>query len=317
MGIFKRKRKKTIIIARLLGGLGNQLFIYAYVRYLQMHVKNDSEIWLDTTSYKHNKFNSIDILKLPISRLFRICNSKALVSRILILTSVVYRAFDWLTRELFHFHLDSVSDWLRRFDIYFSRIKVYPLLQEPRRDIIVYGYFQDTTFLPAVRNEIVENVILSRQELGEEAKCIQRQIENSSHAIAISIRCLDGYANALFHVYKPEYYKLGMKYFDDKYPAAKYFVFADDIEKVRSEFGFPTNKCVFITSCSACEQLTLMSKCDDFIIANSSFSWWGAYLSNSNEKRIIAPEVWWNGIGIKEFGLFTEDMILMNDKVIE
>ena len=69
-----------------------------------------------------------------------------------------------------------------------------------------------------------------------------------------------------------------------------YLIFSDDIEYCKTQFEYIKNK-VFITDLSDYEELYLMSFCDNNIIANSSFSWWGAWL-NKKENIVISPKKW-------------------------
>jgi hypothetical protein len=69
-----------------------------------------------------------------------------------------------------------------------------------------------------------------------------------------------------------------------------YLIFSDDIEHCRTQFDYIKNK-IFITGLTDYEELYLMSFCDNNIIANSSFSWWGAWL-NKKEKIVISPKKW-------------------------
>ena len=75
--------------------------------------------------------------------------------------------------------------------------------------------------------------------------------------------------------------------------------YLDDIKKVKEEFDFNDNE-IFIEGCSALESLELLKMCDDFIISNSSFAWWGAYLSQNLHKTVIMPENWFVGLKTRD-----------------
>ena len=68
-----------------------------------------------------------------------------------------------------------------------------------------------------------------------------------------------------------------------------YFVFTDDFSWCKENINIPN---IMFIELLPHEQMWLMSMCDDFIISNSSFSWWGAYLSRNLNKVVIAPETW-------------------------
>ena len=91
-----------------------------------------------------------------------------------------------------------------------------------------------------------------------------------------------------------EYYKKAIAFVAQKINNPTFFIFSDDMQWAvkHLRFGFPV-VCVDINNeASASEDLRLMSTCDHHVIANSSFSWWGAWLNPSPEKIVIAPKYW-------------------------
>lgn len=106
--------------------------------------------------------------------------------------------------------------------------------------------------------------------------------------VAIHVRRGD-YVNNPFYVdlMKTGYYEKAM----DEFPDASFLVFSDDIEWCKKQNIF--SKCDFVEGNSELEDLNLMASCIGHIIANSSFSWWGAYLCPHNGK-VIAPKLWYS-----------------------
>ncbi len=87
-----------------------------------------------------------------------------------------------------------------------------------------------------------------------------------------------------------DYYERAMAQFDSD---SAFVIFSDDIEWCRTRFrGRAT---YFVEALSAVEDLYLMSRCRGHIIANSSFSWWGAWLDPNPDKKVIAPSRWFTG----------------------
>ena len=84
----------------------------------------------------------------------------------------------------------------------------------------------------------------------------------------------------------------------------KIFVFSDDIKWCEENFGFLNNK-TFISDNKDYEDLYLMSMCKNNIIANSTFSWWGAWLNKNENKQVIIPSKWF---GISNSHLNTNDL---------
>jgi hypothetical protein len=97
-----------------------------------------------------------------------------------------------------------------------------------------------------------------------------------------------------------EYYEKAVQYMAEKLEKPVFFVFSDDILwcKENLKLPFPT---VFVEgNFLNYEDLTLMSACQHQIVANSSFSWWGAWLNNFAKKIVIAPKKWFNDQEIKD-----------------
>ena len=93
-----------------------------------------------------------------------------------------------------------------------------------------------------------------------------------------------------------EYYENAIRYVRERYPQAVFYVFSDDLDWVRENIP-SAGKMVFVDwnrGKDSWQDMFLMSKCHHNILANSSFSWWGAWLNTHPEKLVIAPERWAN-----------------------
>ena len=90
-----------------------------------------------------------------------------------------------------------------------------------------------------------------------------------------------------------------------------FFVFSDDIEWVKENLNitFPVVYLSGIKNIKSYEELVLMSKCKHNIIANSSFSWWGAWLNTNQKKIVIAPKRWFNDVKLDTTDLIPENWI--------
>lgn len=310
--------QKNRIIARMLGGLGNQLFIYSYAKYIKDVTNDNREILFEISSYNHNKFNQLDIVQLPISKEFKVLDIKSEKQNFLVFTSEIFRRIDCVIRKLTSKTIDDTKIDLRRFGLYYTRVKAPKCKKNPPKTIYMYGYFQNAIIAKRLSNKEKKGFVLSANRMSECAKEYEKIILSNPKNVAISIRCLKGYSTGLFHVYSPNYYFKAIEYLENRLGKFHLFVFADDIDTVtrsfsQKEFSFPIT---YISGCTACEQLTLMSLCQNYIISNSSFSWWGAHLGTKNNKIIAAPTIWWNNIHIKQFGLYSDNMILFDDSII-
>lgn len=160
----------------------------------------------------------------------------------------------------------------------------YAFLYAYSRDINSDFYYQDPDFFGEHTEEI-------RQLFGQDIYPIDM--------VAIHLRRGD-YVNNKFYVdlSLTDYYERAMKLF----PREKFLVFSDDIEYAKTYFV--GNEFEFSEDKTELEDLNLMAGCKAIIMANSSFSWWGAFLGNKH-KRVIAPKEWY-GDGVERTKLMPQ-----------
>lgn len=149
------------------------------------------------------------------------------------------------------------------------------------------GYFQSEKYFKHVEEEIRE-LFIFKDEIKETANKLFPTFENET--VSIHLRRGDYINQQQFHpVCPPEYYVNALQNFTNK--NYHFIIFSDDIEYCKELFEdqenihYINNKDPYIDMC-------LMSMCDHNIIANSSFSWWGAYLNKNENKQVIAPKQW-------------------------
>ena len=119
----------------------------------------------------------------------------------------------------------------------------------------------------------------------------------NQNSVSIHVRRADYIDNKvyskLYHECDEQYFRSAMAFISDRVPDAKFYVFSDDIEWAKAQSFF--SKCNFVEQDPASgswNDLFLMSCCQHNIIANSSFSWWGAWLNQNPAKNVIAPKQW-------------------------
>lgn len=162
----------------------------------------------------------------------------------------------------------------------------------------IEGYFQSELYFKEYESEIRNQFTFKAKKNSNTLKIVE-DIKDSK-SLAIHIRRGDYISNKSINnihgTCSLEYYLKALKQFD--LDNLKIYFFSDDIDWVKSNFLFlDQKKCNFIdwnTHKESWQDMYIMSKCDNFIIANSSFSWWGAWLSANKDKTIIAPKKWFN-----------------------
>ena len=112
----------------------------------------------------------------------------------------------------------------------------------------------------------------------------------SSNAVGVSIRMINTFKNVQGFL-DTQYYLDGINRILPLLDNPKFFIFADDLEAVKEKITFPVDV-TYISPSSSTAGLFLLSSCKNFVIANSTFSWWGAYLASYEGKKIIVPNPW-------------------------
>lgn len=247
-----------MIISRLQGGLGNQMFQWAYGRSLE--IKYNTKLYLETSSYS-NTFRSYSMNKFPnmTSELFRPSNIKCIE----IVDSYFYNEID----------LDKKSNYF------------------------LNGYWQSEQYFINIEDTI-------RKELAPSNEILEKLKKTpllDTNTISIHIRRTDYVTSNGFHpVQSLEYYENAIKAIGDY---DYLFVFSDDIQWCKNNLTF--NNIIFMEGLSDVEDLWLMSMCKHNVIANSSFSWWAAWLNNNPDKKVIAPNNWFGS----QTNLNTSDLL--------
>jgi hypothetical protein len=155
-------------------------------------------------------------------------------------------------------------------------------------DIDIRGYYQTEKYFIAIREELLSCFIFKKEIIDS---C---NIEIDSNSVSIHVRRGDyvNYPNQ-HPTQSLEYYKKALEIIGKN----KVYVFSDDINWCKENMDWKEYDMIFLEIDNPYHSLYLMSKCSDNIIANSSFSWWAAWLNPSPNKKVVAPKIWF-GPGI-------------------
>lgn len=280
-----------MVLLHLMGGLGNQMsqVAFAYV----IGRRNNQFVEVETTSYKTYKRRPCSIQKLELDRIIGV-NSHA---------RGLYFRWSRFNQELYHviirllFHKreqpKSFFSFLQRFNHIYSCDSTHLPLRSFKHNVDIYGYYLIEPYFREYYSDICKMFEVKKEFLSDEVTKYENLISTAKCPIAISLRLQDDYRkDPIMYVCTPEYFKRGVDILKEKHPDATYFIFADDIEMAK-QFDLGISP-VYIESMNDVEGMHLMRKCHHFVISNSSFSWWGAYLSSNPNKNVIAPNRWIN-----------------------
>jgi len=274
-----------MVVSHILGGIGNQMFQYAAGRALSLA---NGELFLldlnDFSGYQlHNGFE--------LSRVFRVNTETAP-------TSTLHEMLGWRANPLAKRVLRRPQfAWLRdgKFtaEPYFN---YWPGFVNQKGDCYLYGYWQSEKYFQSVASTIRGDFAF-RTPLGGKNAELASEIADSQ-AVSLHVRRGDYVTNpknrSLLAVCSIDYYRRAIDHVAGRVEHPVFYVFSDDMEWVRQNLsvGFP---CVYVDHNSGDESfrdMQLMSLCRHNIIANSSFSWWGAWLNANPKKLVIAPRSW-------------------------
>jgi hypothetical protein len=268
----------------LSGGLGNQIFQYAAGRALALKYSTNLVLNL-------NLLNRFDSSVTP--RSYELGNLRVLCD---IELNSPFPMWTWIKK--FTWLLGPLNPW----KFYQENSSSYDprLLQQPD-GVTLFGYWQSHIYFSDISKQLMSELQPSKP-LSEESVKVLDKIE-SSRAIAIHVRRGDYVSNAetsSFHGLMPlNYYKDAVAYVLAKFPGATFFIFSDDLDWCKKNLNLEQVHFVDHNEVeNSWEDLILMSKCRHHIIANSSFSWWAAWMADNNQAvanhLVIAPKNWFN-----------------------
>lgn len=215
---------------------------------------------------------------------------------------------DWKYKEFFNGNYPVISEEdieetknLRYIEEpTFAYVPEWPYIRE-NENVDISGYLQSEKYWIHCRNQVKETLKFKESFKKEVRNNEQFEEAFKKITIAISVRRGD-YVNNPFYLQLPiTYFILALHEHFPNWRDCNIVIFSDDIPYCRVHFGCLENV-YFSDNNSDIEDLCLMSQCDHFIISNSTFSWWGAYLSNNENKKIIRPN-----------GLFAGRLLKRND----
>jgi len=267
-----------MIIVQIKGGLGNQLFSYAAAYGIAK--ENQTELILDRyiydTSYVLRRYMLNDFPMINNEFVIKNAPFKNKISQIIYKTS----------RKVKLNYKYNVNIVLEDEEFKYQSIKINS------ENIYLNGYWQNYNYFNKYKKDIVE-MFQPNIELSERDETLLSKIQRSN-SVAVHVRRGDYVKFKGGKCLSESYYMEAIQYIkSNRGEDCIYYIFTDDVEYCKDIFkGIKNVKFIAEeSSLDDLEEFYLMSKCKDIIMANSSFSWWAAYLSNCNEKIVIAPVV--------------------------
>ena len=287
-----------MIYVELTGGLGNQLFQYALGRVIEEYRKDN--VTYVSKSYKTDELRDLTLNKFNIKDNWTQDNSFDYFESHKVL-KFLYRAFN---RIEYTFNKRPVNNELNSFYVFKTKMfymlglythmdhaytKLY--MHEFPKNIYAQGLWHYPEYFNGIKDKLLTELTLKDKSVLPEN--FLKQIRNSE-SVCVHIRRGDYVNIPNYIVCDINYYIDAMNQMRDLHKGCKFFVFSDDIEWVKENMPSQSD-IVFVEEKNAdYVDFGLMCECRHFIISNSTFSWWAAYLGKAENKTVMTPDKWYN-----------------------
>ena len=318
-----------MIVARIIMGLGNQMFQYAAARALSL--EKSTPLKVDIRSYE-----GYDLRKYELEKFFELQTEKATAEEAdsFYYPHPVKKTWNKIfpKNKIREYSLPFDERGIKRF-LLMSYDKFYPPYK--RSTYIEPHYHYDENFFSTSPNVYLQGFWMSwryfnkyeaairkdftfRQNVVEHLQSFASKLRNEN-SVSLHIRRTDltsAHVLKLKGLLPASYYEKGIRLLQSKFPDAVFYVFSDDINWVRENIHAQNAPLHFIdkaVASSAFDDFYLLSQCRHNIIANSTFSWWAAYLNSNPGKIVIAPKKWYIHPSVNCKDVFPAEWIVMDN----
>jgi len=275
-----------MIQVRLKGGMGNQMFQYAFgmgcAARLRTSLKLDCSALLDRSRGKDFIYRDLDLdifrsepdfgVDPALLRKFYKIKSSS-VSRL----AKKYATTGLTIEKEKHFHVDK------------------NLLESPKDNVLYDGWWQSEKYFSNVKTQVRE-AFQFKESILSEAKELYEQICNSN-SVCLNVRRTDFLTTPTLNATNLEYFLKSAERMSRLIDDPHFFIFSDDIDWCREHIQLDNPVKIVgheMKGYKFGNYLQLMKSCKNFIIPNSSFAWWAVWLNENDDRKVIAPKNWFN-----------------------
>jgi len=279
---------KNCIYVQLKGGLGNQMFQYAAG--FGLSSKLGCQLKLDCSKYNSETDRAYMLDRLQFD------NCIASPDELTLFDSqkdnILNRLINQVMRSVNADRVKTKGHIYTQPGFYYDK-----QIWECIPPVLLKGYFQSEKFFIDAATKLRSQFML-REAMSSNSVSILNEIASCAHPVSLHVRSQDYISSQKTHelhgVCSLEYYKQALKIVEAlSEDEVCYFIFSDDTNYAKKILS-DVPRCIFVMGNDSrpWEDITLMAACRDHIIANSSFSWWGAWLNTDKEKIVVAPRNW-------------------------
>jgi hypothetical protein len=278
-----------MIVTRIIGGLGNQMFQYALGR--RLSIERGEPLKLDTSGFETYTLHGLALDHLALE------GPRAEAEEIRALTHVPPRFPEnlvprkWLPRALRRSRRFAPRHYVEREGFRFD-----PAVLAAPSPLYLDGYWQSERYFETIPDVIRSDFTVPTPLAGRDAEIAD--LIADSKAVSLHVRrgdyASDPKTREIHGLCSLDYYAAAVAHMAGHVDEPRYFVFSDDPTWAAANLVLPGEP-VFVDHNGAdtnYEDLRLMSLCRHHVIANSSFSWWGAWLNEQTDKVVVAPRRW-------------------------
>lgn len=273
-----------MIIVKLIGGLGNQMFQYAAGRRLAK--KLGVELKLDVLGFEEYKLHRYSLCAFSIKEKF------ASREEVLALTALGWGVFAGVARRLLGRPPVQTSSHFKEKKLFCFDPEVFTLSD----NVYLDGSWQNEKYFKDIEDIIRREFTVKASPEGRNKELLDEM--SGCESVALHVRRADfvdnAYTAGVHGVCGVDYYERAVRMLADRLAYPRFYVFSDDPGWAGEnlKLGHPTTVVDHNGADKNYEDLRLMSGCKHQIIANSTFSWWGAWLNQNQGKVVIAPGRW-------------------------
>lgn len=297
-----------MIYVQMGGRLGNQLFSYSIARYLQINYYPNDELCFDYGYLKREgtpENGWVDSLADFNVEPYRLHNKDGvLLHEGTIRQRAIAAAYYFGLRKFDRFHMTEELEYEKKWSyklnqagVYWYRTGYVELGKSDERDKLVSGRFEAPQYLAPIRDKLLLELTPKLPPI--ESNRHLYEIASDQKSVCLSVRRGDFESNATFKalhsVCTRDYFLRAIEEMKRQLNNPIFILFSDDIDWVRRNINVGEAEAYYENGNDPVwEKLRLMSSCSNFIISNSSFSWWSQWLSANQNKIVISPSRWFN-----------------------
>lgn len=298
------------MIVELSGGLGNQMFEYAAARYVQL--QNNDQMYFNLAAFARDSQREYALghyrLDSKVKKLGKVFgNLNYFKSQYY--CHIYHRINKTRGEEAFKYL--AGKKLLLTFDVY----KHYQINADTK-GYYWKGCFQSEKYFPGIKSVLKKDFEVV-EDMSDAEKCFADELKKNN-SVCVHIRRGDYVTNPIdketLDICHKDYYLKGIDYLKRKLENPVFYVFSnstEDLEWISKNYELPEDVKYVNMNNTDYKELWFMCKCKHFIISNSTFSWWAQYLSDNDNRIVVAPDKWYRGGDQDPSDIYQDDWYLV------